>query len=77
MTTCGAQCLEDVPAQVLELIAEDDDEMEIMSKCNILKKAKCAVGVAAAISGCGGIANIPCIVAKLKSLHGCAKWYAP
>jgi hypothetical protein len=75
MTSCAAQCLPDAPAQVLDLIAEDEHELRIMSKCNIIKKAECAVGVAAAISSCGGPANIPCIISRLKALHGCGKWY--
>jgi hypothetical protein len=75
MTSCAAQCLIDAPTQVLELIAAEEHEMRIMSKCNIIKKAECAVGVAAAISTCGGPENIPCVISRLKMLHGCAKWY--
>jgi hypothetical protein len=75
MTSCAAQCLIDAPTQVLELIAAEEHEMRIMSKCNIIKKAECAVGVAAAISTCGGPENIPCVISRLKMLHGCGKWY--
>jgi hypothetical protein len=75
MTSCAAQCLIDAPTQVLELIAAEEHELRIMSKCNIIKKAECAVGVAAAISSCGGPENIPCVISRLKMLHGCGKWY--
>jgi hypothetical protein len=75
MTSCAAQCLPDASAQVLDLIAEDEHELRTVSKCSIIKKAGCAVGVAAAIGSCGGPANIPCIISRLKALHGCGKWY--
>ncbi|ELR20198.1 uncharacterized protein ACA1_116700 [Acanthamoeba castellanii str. Neff] len=72
-TACIQGCANE--AYVLDLIAEDEHELRIMSKCNIIKKAECAVGVAAAISSCGGPANIPCIISRLKALHGCGKCF--
>ncbi|ELR20125.1 uncharacterized protein ACA1_115650 [Acanthamoeba castellanii str. Neff] len=76
MTACASQCLPEVHAQVLDLIAEEEAETledELLwaskSKCKFLKKAKCAVKVALAIKQCSH--DIPCIIQKLKSCAKC------
>jgi hypothetical protein len=47
-------------------------EPELLGKCSWLKKASCAVAVAGAIAACGGPEDLPCVIAALKALDGCA-----
>jgi hypothetical protein len=68
LSHCASQCLYSATTDVFELVAEP----ELLGKCSWIKKAACAVGIAGAVAACGGPEDIPCILAALKALEGCA-----
>jgi hypothetical protein len=69
LAQCASQCLFSATTDVFDLIAPVDAPL---GKCSWLKKAACAVGIAGAVAACGGPEDIPCILAALKALEGCA-----
>jgi hypothetical protein len=81
LASCAAQCIPTAGTQALGLIAEFEQAIQVdapfKKHCSFLKKAACAVGIAGAISACGGPEDLVCILKILSALHGCAEWYVP
>lgn len=79
LASCAAQCIPTAGTQALGLIAEFEQAIQVdapfKKHCSFLKKAACAVGIAGAISACGGPEDLVCILKILSALHGCAECF--